>query len=122
MTESEFRALARSVAQLASEYGAGYRLGLRRHHYGEKFGTAAEHEQRMALGLDGDPREEMGRGYRDGFAGKPPEPKRGAPISVGSTRRNVMLDDDSWELAVEIGGGNASLGIRLALAAYPGEK
>ncbi len=119
MEEKEFKSLARSVAQLASEYGEGYRLGLRRHYHGEKFGTSAQHEQRMGFGLEGDPREEMGRGYRDGFAGNPPAPKRGAPVRLSGLRRvNVTLDENSVEIAERIGRGNLSAGVRQALAEF----
>ena len=34
----------------------------------------------------------------------------------GGKRRNVYLDDASWAKAVELGNGNASDGIRMALA------
>lgn len=34
----------------------------------------------------------------------------------GGKRRNVYLDDTSWAKAVELGNGNASDGIRVALA------
>ena len=44
--------------------------------------------------------------------------KKGRPASLqGGKRRNVYLDDVSWEKAGEIGVGNASDGIRIALAA-----
>ncbi len=53
---------------------------------------------------------------------KPPS-KRGAPFQMtGAVRRNIFTDAESWATAQRIGNGNASLGIRLALAAYPGEK
>ena len=43
--------------------------------------------------------------------------KPGRPEEMqGGKRRNVYLDDASWAKAVEIGNGNASDGIRLALA------
>lgn len=49
--------------------------------------------------------------------------KRGAPFQMtGAVRRNIFTDAESWATAQRIGNGNASLGIRLALAAYPGEK
>jgi len=52
-----------------------------------------------------------------------PPAKRGAPFQMdGAVRRNIFTDAESWELAQRIGNGNASLGIRLALAAYPGKK
>ena len=52
-----------------------------------------------------------------------PPAKRGAPFQMeGAVRRNIFTDQKSWSTAKRIGNGNASLGIRLALAAYPGEK
>jgi hypothetical protein len=43
--------------------------------------------------------------------------KPGRPEEMqGGKRRNVYLDDASWAKAVEIGNGNASDGIRMALA------
>ena len=45
--------------------------------------------------------------------------KRGAPFQMtGAVRRNIFTDAESWATAQRIGNGNASLGIRLALAAY----
>jgi hypothetical protein len=51
---------------------------------------------------------------------KSTEGKRPAhrPVSVpGGKRRNVYLDDESWRIAQELGGGKASEGIRMALQA-----
>lgn len=119
MEEREFKAIARSVAQLSSEYGEGHRLGLRRYYHGEEFGSADLHEQRMGAGLNGDPRIEFGRGYRDGFAGSPPEPRRGAPARLlGARRINVNLDANSVAIADRIGMGNISAGVRQALAEF----
>jgi hypothetical protein len=43
--------------------------------------------------------------------------KAGRPEEMqGGKRRNVYLDDASWTKAVELGNGNASDGIRMALA------
>jgi hypothetical protein len=40
----------------------------------------------------------------------------GRPVELeGGKRRNVYLDDESWELAKKLGNGNASDGIRIAL-------
>jgi hypothetical protein len=47
-----------------TDYSRGYIRGVSRLYQGEKFGTAAEHEQ--LLHLLGD----SGDGYRDGFGGK----------------------------------------------------
>lgn len=42
----------------------------------------------------------------------------GAPATVDGRRRSLYIDDAAWEIAVSIGSGNASDGIRRALAAY----
>ncbi len=73
MNESQFNTyMQRALLLIEGDYSAGYQRGLRRHYHGEAFGTATEHDKFMRLGLDGDYRTEMGRGYRDGFSGKPP--------------------------------------------------
>jgi hypothetical protein len=79
MDEARFQTLARRAKLLTSDYGSGYMRGLRRHYYGEKFGTPEEHKTWMSLGRNGDPRVELGRGYRDGLAGRGPEPLIGRP-------------------------------------------
>ena len=79
MDEARFQSLARRAKLLTSDYGSGYQRGLRRHYHGERFGTPDEHAKWMRLGVNGDVREELGRGYRDGFAGNEPEPLRGRP-------------------------------------------
>ncbi len=48
------------------DYWRGYIRGLRRRYHGEKFGTDEEHEQWMNM-IDDKDREELGRGYRDGY-------------------------------------------------------
>lgn len=70
MQESKFKAFMSAVKTIGSEYGEGYRLGLRRHYHGEKFGYESEHQKLLALS---DHRQELGNGYRDGFAGIPPK-------------------------------------------------
>lgn len=79
MDERTFQAFARRAKQLQGDYGAGYRRGLHRHYHGERFGEPGEHEVWVRMGLDDDPREEMGRGYRDGLEGREPEPRPGRP-------------------------------------------
>jgi hypothetical protein len=79
MDETEFHALMLRAQQLDSVYGTGYQRGLRCRYYGEKLGAAAEHEAWLRMGLLGDPRLELGRGYRDGFAGRPLQPKAPRP-------------------------------------------
>lgn len=72
MTHDEFQSLMQRARVFGGDYGAGYQRGLRRNYHGDKFGTTDDHEKWLRLGSNGDPREELGRGYRDGFAGKPP--------------------------------------------------
>lgn len=69
---------------VGGDYGAGYQRGLRRHYHGERFGTEAEHRHWLALGTEPG-REELGRGYQDGYAGHPPAltDRLAAPDRVG---------------------------------------
>lgn len=47
--------------------------------------------------------------------------KKGRPEEMqGGKRRNVYIDDASWQKALELGNGNASDGIRIALARTDG--
>jgi hypothetical protein len=74
MDEREFKRLALLVETVRGDYSEGYSRGLRRRYHGERFGTAEQHEIYMRLGLNGDEhRADLGRGYRDAFAGKLPE-------------------------------------------------
>lgn len=77
MTEEQFKSLALYAKRLGGDYATGYLRGLRRHYHGEKFGTSEEHE--IFMSLDGS-RAEIGRGYRDAFAGNLPAPQ-GQPIA-----------------------------------------
>ena len=72
MDESRFKSLMLHARMLDSEYGTGYQRGLRRHYHGDKFGTPEEHAALLQVQADKS-RQELGRGYRDGFAGKEPE-------------------------------------------------
>ncbi len=46
-----------------------------------------------------------------------PEDGRGRPSEMqDGKRRNIYIDADSWEAAIRLGNGNASEGIRKALA------
>jgi len=69
MNQQKFDTFMAAAQTLPEDYAKGYQRGLRRYFHGEKFGTTAEHEQ--WVGMDGH-RQEMGDGYRDGFAGNPP--------------------------------------------------
>ncbi len=70
-----------------SQYSQGYQRGLRRHYHGEQFGTEAEHEQWLAL--DGH-HQELGDGYRDGFAGQPPR-----YVHAGVGNKNAQQDEQA---------------------------
>jgi hypothetical protein len=91
MNEQKFKTLMRAADSVGGDYASGYHKGLRRHYHGEKFGTPEEHEKYMAM--DGH-RQEMGDGYRDGFAGLPP---RGVHGNTGNS--NALAGDEpatSW--------------------------
>lgn len=46
-----------------------------------------------------------------------PEDGRGRPTEMdGGKRRNIYIDAASWDMALNLGDGNASVGIRKALA------
>lgn len=92
MNERTFQALARRAKLLTSDYGSGYTRGLRRHYHGEQFGTPDEHALWMSLGTNGDHREELGRGYRDGFAGLEPQPLRGRPPAAPDEARTARFE------------------------------
>lgn len=111
MNETRFQTLARRAKLLTSDYGAGYLRGLRRAHHGDAFGTAAEHAQWSRLGLDGDHRDELGRGYRDGLAGVDPAPRIGRPPVAESSSppvRTMRLSDEHWA-ELQARGGVAAL-------------
>ena len=74
MDEQKFQAFMMAVELIGGDYQNGYRLGLRRYYHGERFGTSEEHEK--CLNLSGYC-QQMGDGYRDGFAGKPPKGMHG---------------------------------------------
>lgn len=79
MNEQLFSTYMQSAKSLhEGDYLAGYLRGLRRFWHGENFGEPGEHEKWMAMS---DHRQDMGDGYRDGFAGKPP---RGAHGNTGN--------------------------------------
>lgn len=110
MNEATFQALARRAKLLTGDYGAGYLRGLRRAHHGDAFGTADEHALWSSLGLDGDTREELGRGYRDGLAGTDPVPRIGRPPvaeSAAAPVRTARLSDEHWAELQARGGVSA---------------
>lgn len=95
MQESKFKSFMAAAQALVDEYGQGYTRGVRRHYHGEQFGTDTEHLQWMNLK---DHRQELGDGYRDGFAGKPP---RGFHGNLGNLNAAGVLPADS-QLQVRI--------------------
>ncbi len=111
MNEARFQTLARRAKLLTSDYGSGYMRGLRRHYHGKQFGTSEEHRQWLSFGRGGDPRVELGRGYRDGLAGREPAPLMGRPPlpdGAGRTARVEWRTTDArkaraQELATEAG-------------------
>ena len=74
MNETKYRTLllrAKSM-QLANDrpnFWEGYIRGLRRAHYGGRYGTDENHRRWLSLG-DDDVHLEMSHGYREGFAGR----------------------------------------------------
>lgn len=89
MRESQFKSFVAAAQAIGGEYSDGYRRGVRRHYHGDQFGSSAEHEQWMQLS---DHRQELGDGYRDGFAGLPP---RGFHGNLGNLNAQGELPADS---------------------------
>jgi hypothetical protein len=87
MNESAFRAHMQAAKAIGGDYGRGYQRGLRRHHHGASFGTAEEHKRWMRAAEEPH-RAELGRGYRDGHAGRAPSPG-GAAEETETTTLNV---------------------------------
>lgn len=92
MDETRFKTLARRARLLTSDYGSGYMRGLRRHYHDDKFGTNDEHQKWLSLGRKGDLRAELGRGYRDGLAGRDPEPLIGRPPLPEGDGKNARIE------------------------------
>lgn len=95
MDEATFKARMSRARLLRNDYGAGYQAGLRRHYHGETFGTPEDHDRWMGVGRDGDPRIELGRGYRDGFSGIEPQSRfglqrQGTQMQVARINENGM--------------------------------
>ncbi len=69
-----FRELTTEHEFEMSEYWAAYMRGLRRHYYGDQFGTADEHEiwYNIPANTSDLTRRARGEGYRAGFAGTDP--------------------------------------------------
>lgn len=92
MDEPRFRSLMARARMLRSDYGVGYQTGLRRHYHGDQFGNPAELAVMAAAGLDGDTRVELGRGYRDGLAGRDPAPLMGRPPLPDGQGRTARIE------------------------------
>lgn len=108
MDTTEFKRRMARVRYLSGDYAAGYQRGLRRLHHGESFGTDAEHAQWMSLGQNGDHREELGRGYRDGFSGAEPTPEPGRPELAPDEKtspRSIRLNAARWAKLQRLGRG-----------------
>ena len=77
---------ARAMAMVEPEhadYWHGYRRGLRRAHFGEQFGTAAEHQLWLTLADDTNAsRAARGRGYRDALAHVGRSVERGVHLRI----------------------------------------
>jgi len=102
MNEMQFRGLMEEAKRIGGDYGAGYQRGLRRHYHGDNFGTTDEHESWMAIS---GARQAQGDGYRDGFAGLPPN----AEWSPKTTAERV----DAHDARLVRQGGRKLNGIRL---------
>lgn len=89
MNEQKFKTFMAAANTVEGDYSTGYQRGLRRHYHGENFGTEAEHDKWS--GLDGH-RQDLGDGYRDGAAGKPP---RGFHGNLGNLNAAGELPADS---------------------------
>ncbi len=73
------------------DYWTGYVRGLMKNHYGEKFGTQAEHQTWLNASGD-DTRNNRSRGYRDGFEQKTPCPDNTANV-LTQVDRDVLIRD-----------------------------
>ena len=72
MSVIEFELNIQFAQKIGGDYFIGYKRGLSRRFYGDNFGTDELHSKWMRIGIEDNYRPELGIGYRDGFAGKPP--------------------------------------------------
>lgn len=85
MNTQKFKSYMAAVKTLKDDYSRGYQRGLRRHYHGDKFGTEEEHQKFHSMtGV----RQEIGDGYREGYAGMPP---RGVHGNIGN--QNAVKPD-----------------------------
>ncbi len=90
ISENQFQAYLNAIKTTDnSDYGKGYQRGLRRYYHGESFGSPEEHELWLSLSDD---RQELGDGYRDGFAGNPP---RGVHGNTGLRNAAKKIKSDA---------------------------
>ena len=80
MNQQQFTRLMTQARAVPGDYSTGYQRGLRRHFHGEQFGTDEEHKLWSSMGLHGDHRHELGRGYRDGITGVSPRGSSAGPV------------------------------------------
>lgn len=92
MNENKFKTFMLAAKNIGGDYARGYQQGLRRFYHGANFGTENEHDKYMSLGLNGDPRTEIGEGYRTAVDGKPP---RGIHGNLGNLNAQVGLPADA---------------------------
>ena len=81
----EFELNIQFAEKIGGDYALGYQRGLKRRFHGETFSTEDLHLKWMKIGIDDDYRPELGIGYRDGFAGRPPMHKRRLELEDGLT-------------------------------------
>ena len=87
ITRRKFEAYMQFAESVGDDYCNGYRKGLRGNFHGVD--DASKHDAWLVL--DGR-RQDMGDGYRDGFAGKPP---RGMHGNAGNKNAAADVDLDS---------------------------
>ncbi len=91
MSESKFRTFLIASKNIGGEYHRGYGYGIR-YYYHDRFVSSSENESRLAWGLNGDSRAELGDGYRDGAKGNPP---RGMHGNIGNLNAQGDLPSDT---------------------------
>lgn len=91
LNPDEHKARTQRIAKLTSAYADGYRTGLQRNQFGERtrMEGIASHSQCMS-GKSGYSAE-WTRGYRDGFEGTEPTPKRGREKGEGPAKDERIM-------------------------------
>ena len=67
--QSTLKSFMNAIPIVDTDYKNGYCRGLRRHYHGDQYGSEDEHQKWLILKSQS---QELGDGYRDGFAGIPP--------------------------------------------------